>query len=44
MIIHYKDIFDELQFKLGNHLKYSEDYTFIPFKVKKFTNYTDFII
>ena len=44
MIIHYKDIFDELQFKLGNHLKYSEDYTFIPFKVKKFTNYSDFVI
>ena len=44
MIIHYKDILDELQFKLGNHLKYSEDYTFIPFKVKKFTNYSDFVI
>ena len=34
MIIHYKDIFDELQFKLGNHLKYSEEYTFIPFGLK----------
>ena len=34
MIYHYKDKLQDLTYSLGTHFKYSDDFTFIPFKVK----------
>jgi hypothetical protein len=34
MIIHYNDEIKSLRFRLGTPLKYSDDYTFIPIRIK----------
>ena len=34
MIYHYTDKLQDLTYSLGSHFKYSDDFTFVPFKVK----------
>ena len=34
MIYHYKDKLQDLTYSLGTYFKYSDDFTFVPFKVK----------
>jgi len=34
MIYHYKDKLQDLTYSLGTHFKYSDDFTFVPFRVK----------